>query len=179
MIGLSALNQIFQNLFATLLVKKIYHDVVLTVQNGAKLPVYRRGKDWIRIGMDDRKSLYVYIRQLAEATNTRSELIGSTEKMYYVRIPYRFVFFNAHEERNFDELTTAIINIAFGQYVDLIRVTTDIYQLQQAEGTINEFELTAKAFYMALDINITMKLSHDNCGLEIQCENLPNPLCKN
>lgn len=178
MIGYSALNNVFNQLFDTLLVKKIYHDVFIIINKENKVPAYRSGNDWMPIGLDDRKSLYCYIRQNGDATNSRTDYLASSQKQYNLRVPYRLVFFNANEIRDFDFLTTTILNISFGQYVDLTRLITDVQQLQNIEGNITDFVLTGKAFYVALDISILIKITKDNCEAEVVCDKLPNPICK-
>ncbi len=177
MIAYSTIKEIITNLFASKLVSKVYHDVFIRQEGAQRMPVYRSGNEFGYIGIDDSKSLYCYVRQIGDATNAKTELVGSSQKLFNIKAPFRFVFFNAYESRSFDDLNQAILNISFANNVDLIRFITDSDQLQNLEGTIRGFQLSAKSYYVGLDLSILLKLTEDNCGIEISCNGLSNPIC--
>jgi hypothetical protein len=159
-------------------VNKIYHDVVIWEDAKGRRPAYRDGKEFRYIGVDDKKIMSCYLRQLTDLQNSETINVASNVKMYMAQLVYRLVFFNDHESRDFDDLYAAILNIPFAQGLELVRLIKDKKTLLSSESQPDNFNFDGHTFYCALDFRATFRLNRDNCGTDIGCGKLPNPICK-
>lgn len=178
MTGYSTLKPLFQSLIDTGLVQKIYHSVIIREQGENRYPAYRVGDEWYYTGVDDTKIMGCYLRQTGDLQNGRTEQASSCQKMYITRVPYRLVFFNDHETRNHDDLQAKIMNIVFQKDIELVRFVTDKTRLAIDETALKGFNFGGNTFYAALDFILIVRLTRNNCEVEINCGEIPNPICK-
>jgi len=175
----SILKNIFDNLLNTNLVNKIYHDVRIIDKKNERLPAYRNGSDWNWIAPDDSRIMLCYLRQTGSMDQYQVIRVGGCDrKKFNVRIPYRLVFFNAYEERNFDSLEAALTNCIFVDHVDLVRVINDSGTLLKQESNQANTVTDGNAFYMAIDFLVYSELTKSNCQALIDCSSIDNPICK-
>ncbi len=176
--GYSILNPLFLSLLNTGLVQKIYHSVIIHEQGDNRYPAYRVGDEWHYTGVDDTKIMGCYLRQTGDLQNARTEHVTSCEKFYITRVPYRLVFFNDHETRNHDDLQVKIMNIVFEKDIEFVRFINDKTRLANEETALKGFNFGGNTFYAALDFFVLIRLTRNNCGTEISCGEIENPICK-
>ncbi len=178
MIGYSVIKNLFYNLFATGIVKKIYHDVtILEEDNGFKYPVYREGEEFVYVGIDDTKIMSCYLRQTGPVQNTKTEFISANQKLYKIRVPYRLVLFNDFEKRNFDQLQIALMKIMYSENIFLDKIITNSDDLLNIETSPKNFHLGGTSFYCAFDFFVISSIAEERCPTEISCSDLQNPIC--
>lgn len=167
--------EIAQTIFATGLVKKVFHSVqLLKDDNGTMYPAYPKGGEYTYAGIDDTHGLFGYIRTNgdSQAVPLKLQSCGHT---YTMTIPLRVVFFNDSEDRDFEWLTTKLISFTFKKAISLNRIITDKYRLKQEESPIFRAKFDGKTFYIAIDIFITLPLKPSDCETD-DCIVHPNPL---
>lgn len=159
------------------IVKKVYHSVELVSNDKEiKFPVCKNGERDVYVGPDDSGIFFAYIRQTGPAINAETKKEGSEKNSYLLQVPTRIVYFMDNEERNFDSLTTKLLNIAFAPGVTLIRYDNNAYTLAAQESPIGNFSFDEKTFYLAIDINLKFWINQSKCEID-NCIIHTNPIC--
>lgn len=179
--GYSILKTAFDKILDTGLTYRVFHSVKKfeDVNEGTTYPVYPSGIDeFTYVGIDDTKHMTVYCRQIDDLRVVKPELIASSLYNYRVAIPHRMVFFNDFEKRNQDDLLSRFIQFAFLPNIKLLRVIVDKERLANMESTAKGFNFGDETFYAAIDFEIALTLSQQNCEIELTCDSLTNPYTK-
>lgn len=176
MLGYSTIKGLIQYLLNGNIVTRVYHSVTMQDKGGKRYPAYKVGDDFFYVGIDDTKRMSCYLRQTGAMVVGKSEFFTGSAKAYYVTVPYRLVFFNDFEGRNFDELTAKILQGVFLPGITLIRYYNDGNELMKVETSPELFRLGGTSFYKAVDLAVSFWMKPDNCEMEVGCTNIENPI---
>jgi hypothetical protein len=178
MLAYSELKLVIDYILNSGLADRVFHNVsIWDGGNGERFPAYKHGDDFLYVGIDDRRKMNCYIRQTGDVSKLSMDLLDSCSKSYITRIPYRFVFFNDFERRDFDYLHEWIISITLKRNIDFVRFITDAARIKQEETIVKGFIFGGTTFYCALDLMVAHRVQASNCVQPIECESLPNPFC--
>lgn len=156
----------------------VYHSVELIAdEKGVKFPAYKIGNEQYFVGPDDTKPLFAYIRQTSATVRIDEKLLGGCSKMYRISTPTRIVIFQDHVKEDFDLLTRKMLAVAFLKDVSLVSFNNNAFELAKQESPIGKFAFDATTFYLAIDVQIKLWLTVDNCNSN-DCIVYPNPICK-
>lgn len=143
---------------------------------GDSFPAYKKGTEWLYVGVDDTRELFGYMRQNGDIVSVPYKM-ASCARSYQMTAPLRVVFFKDSEERDFDELTRQLASFTFTQNVTLVKIITDKFRLIREESPVfrDSPKFDGKTFYIAIDIFISFILQASDCESE-NCNSLPNPI---
>lgn len=177
MIGYSTLETLFTRLTDNKLISKIYHSVVFnTSTDGSRKPSAFVNGMLTYVGPDDSKGFYSYCRQTGPGEVTKEERVGSSWKLYKVRVPFKMVFFNSFEERDHEEILRALIGIfANTDKISISRVHTIQTDILNSEVPGGSITFTQDTFYKAIDFFVLLDIQGTSCNFDIGCNNISNP----
>lgn len=164
-------------LLATGIVQSVYHSAELVAdEKGLKFPAYKIGNEQFYIGPDDTKKMFAYIRQTSAAVRIREDMLGGCYKLYRIYAPHRIVIFQDHVKEDFDLLSRKMLAASFLKDVSLVSFNNNAFELAKQESPIGQFSFDATTFYLAVDLQIKLTLTIDNCITDT-CIVYPNPIC--
>lgn len=178
MIAFSILQSLFKNVIATGYVEKIYHSVIMNpTKEGGKKPSAFIDSRVTYLGPDDTKGFSCYCRETGP-TEIRSEerLSSCNLKLFKLQTPFRMVFQNQIEERNHEEIISALIG-AFSKTskVKFVRLNSIALDLLAQETPTGSFTITENTFYQAIDFLLLLEIQGTTCETDTSCNNLENP----
>lgn len=168
---------IAQALLATGLVKKVYHNchMVRNHQNERMYAAYPVGREWVHAGIDDRQSLFAYVRTNGEFT-ARQFKMDSCSKHWEIFAPLRVVCFHDEEDQDHGLLLTKLATFTYMQGITLQRIIEDKWRLLREESDLTRARFDGRTFYVAFDVLVNFLISHDTCE-QAACSSVPNPIC--
>lgn len=178
MLGQSILNNLFDRVIETKIVKEIFHSVIVRTISGNMKPLAPVGTAFQGVGPDDTQKFLTYCRATGPMDFEQEQRIGSCQsKILFARVPHKIVFFNDDEERDHDALTGKLIQAVIGTPdVRFIRAYTIPEQILQTESN-GQYTFTPSTYYTAIDFSLLLKLQGKDCEQEFGCKSLRNPYC--
>lgn len=157
-------------------INAVYHSAeLISDDKGVKFPAYKIGNEQFYIGPDDTKGMFAYIRQSGATNKIKEDFIGGCSKMYRISSPTRIVIFQDHVKEDFDVLARKMLAVAFLKDVSLVSFNYNAFELAKQESPIGDFAFDATTFYLAIDVQIKLWLTIDNCDVN-DCIVYPNPI---
>lgn len=175
------LSDLFRNLLQTKLLKNVFHSVTLQpkLQGGGYSPAAQVNGRYVYVGPDDTKGFSAYVRQIGTAeVQGVKEPLGGGQFRYKMKFPFRAVFFNDKENRNFEDLTAALTKaIIKTPLVDLARINPLREDVLRSEVPSGVFKFKTSTYYVSIDFFLILFLQTDNCEQVLTCADLVNPFC--
>jgi hypothetical protein len=174
------LETLFKNILQTKFLKNIYHSVTMQprLEGGGSTPAANIGNRFVYVGPDDTKGFNGYVRQTGSAEVQAKDAIGAGQFRYRMKFPFRAVFFNEKETRNFEDLTAALTKaIIKTQHVELIRINPIREEVLKTEVPTGTFKIKTTTYYCSIDFFVLLSLQADNCEQVLSCSDLANPYC--
>jgi len=174
------LKGILNNILETKFFKNVYHSVTLQprLEGGGFSPAAQIGNRFVYVGPDDTKGFNGYIRQTGAAEVWKKDAISCAVTRYQMKFPFRAVFFNDKETRNFEDLTAALTKaIIKTSHVELIRINPIREEVLRTEVPAGKFQFKTSTYYVSIDFFVFLSLQADNCELVLSCSDLVNPYC--
>jgi len=171
---------LLKNILDTHLLKNIYHSVTLQprLQGGGYSPAAQVAGRYVYIGPDDTKGFTGYVRQTGSADVQKRDQLGPNMWRYLMNFPFRAVFFNNTEKRNFEDLTATLTkSIIKSPHVQLIRINPIREDVLRTEVPSGQFNFKTSTYYASIDFFIFLSLQTDNCEQVLSCIDLTNPYC--
>lgn len=158
------------------LVNRFAHSVEILTEEQSKYPVFRRGAEFVYIGVDDTGSRFGYSRLNGNPSMTDDFSTGSCSKGYTVNAPFRVVIFNDYEKLERSYLISKFLGLGFIHNVTINGYSDNAPALAAEESPIIDLAYDGKIFYLAIDITIKAFVIKDDCEKD-SCKEYPNPIC--